>query len=53
MLAGIGSTEMGSASDTTEFLQMCKTIDVACNLWEYSQMNEAMWQVVRGATGVS
>ena len=53
MLAGIGSTEMGAVSDTSEFLQMCKALGVACNLWEYSQMAEAMWQAVRDATGVS
>lgn len=53
ILTGIGSTEMGGASDTMEFLQMCKTLGVACNLWEYSQMSDAMWQAVRTATGVS
>ncbi len=56
ILTGIGSHEMGSASDTLAFLTACRALDVVCNLWVYEQMNAAMWDTVttllQEATGV-
>lgn len=51
-IAGIGSSEMGHERDTIEFLQMCKVLDVAANLWEYQQMTPGMWAAVAKVTGV-
>gem|GEM_PF-4346979 len=50
ILTGIGSTQMGSASDTQAFLQQCQALDCCANLWEYSEMNDLMWQVVQSFT---